>query len=61
MTSPKLFSLYMVAASLLVSVSQAEFRVPRSAFTVDTVEEARQKAIEEGKGLAFVITNPASR
>lgn len=51
-----------LAVMLLVvsSVLHGEIKIPRSVYTADKIAEAKSKAQEEGKSLAFVYTDPGS-
>lgn len=44
----------------LSSLAQAELDIPRAAFRMSQLEEAKAKATEEEKPLVFVYTNPGS-
>lgn len=57
MKTPILLGIIFMALS---SLSFADLKIPRSAFRMDQLEEAKTKAAEEEKPLIFVYTNPGS-
>lgn len=46
--------------SLLALSASAQMRIPSSVFTLEELEEAKQKAVEEEEPLVFVVTDPYS-
>ena len=50
-----------VLSTLITASAYAEFDVPRSAFGISELEEAKAKATEEEEPLVFVITDPATK
>lgn len=55
----KIISLLMVSAACL-QVAYAGFKVPKSVYKMDQLEEAKAEAKQDGKALVFVYSNTGS-
>lgn len=50
----------LLLLSLTTFIANAGFKLPRSVFTIDQLEEAKQEAIEKEKPLVFLYSDEKS-
>lgn len=50
----------LAITAVATQMAFAGFKVPRSVYRMDKLEEAKSEAEEKGKALIFIYTNPGS-